>query len=272
MDAVADSPVEKARVPRSPFQHAWCCTNHYRLRLPRAAAGLLYQLGEHSRAVAGTRVVQETWARYSMVLAPEVVAGVAEDLARRPPRVEPLHADVIAEFTALCPQADQIATAHRLWQHGLRRAFVARASDGRPQAFLWVLTSADNARLRQLPSWAGIYTPIPPGWVQLENAFSIGRTLARGRLMTELAYSAVLRSEPAPRGILAHMGEHNRVVRRWIESLGCQLDGTIARVRLELPVLRRHPLYVHTVAMRPRLEIDIKPAPRRQRAKSVPLA
>jgi hypothetical protein len=236
-----------ASAETTPFELAWCCTNRCRIRVPHRIARMIYRLGERCRGLVRGRIAQDAWVRYGMWLHDELVRSVSRRLADKNPRIEPMSEAAVAEFAALHPDARQVVTAKALWAHGLRRAYLARGADNRPLAFIWALSSEDNERLGSLPQWAGIYPPIPSGWIQLENAFSAGRSLGRGRLMTDLACSACTRTNADAAGILAHVGEANRAMRRWIESLGCRMYGKIVRIRLEFPLLRRYPLYVHTV-------------------------
>lgn len=231
----------------SPLESAWWCSGRYRFCIPSTAARLLCQLWAWCERISGRLFVSDTWLRYGMPLRDEQVQAILRRLSTKKLRVELLNEETLAEFAALAPTANQIVSARSLWANGLRRAYAARTADGRPLAFVWVLTSDDNARLATLPYWSGVYSPIPAGWLQLENALSLGRSLSRGQIMTDLTYSACARTDTGAAGILAHVGATNHLVRRWIESLGCRRHGRIVRMRIDLPLLRRLPCHIHTV-------------------------
>lgn len=235
---------------RAPLERAWWCAGRVRLRIPNKAARLACQVWAQCEATGGQRWVSDRWLRYNLPLRNERGRAILQRVSAKQLRIEPLTEEMLAECAALAPTANQIVTARSLWNHGLRRAYAARAADGQPLGFVWVLTSDDNAQLATLPCWSGVYSPIPAGWVQLENVLSLGRSLSRGRIMTDLAFGAVARTDIDAVGIVAHIGATNHLVRRWIESLGCQQHGQIVRMRIDLPLLRQLPVHIHTVEPR----------------------
>lgn len=238
----------RAEATNCPLSQAWWCNHSLRLPIRSSAACRLdrsWRLGR--RLFSSNRLQQQVWLRYGMRLQADMVGAVSRRLHASTGEAETMSADLLAEFTARYPTANQVVTANSLWAHGLRRAFIARDATGVPIAFSWVLNSTDNPRLATLPHWGGMYPPIPPGWLQLENVFCVARSLARGRLITNLACAASLQVDSLPTGIMAHVGEHNAIVRRWIESLGCQRYGKIIRLHIDALWVRRYSAFIHTL-------------------------
>jgi hypothetical protein len=231
----------------SPLRLAWWCNQERQVALSARTAARIERVWQLGRRIGGGRMMQNVWLRYGMLLRKSLLQNVNRRLLSGSARVELMTAATLAELTASHPASNQIATANNLWNHGLRRAYLVRDAAGEVAAFVWVLTSADNERLRTLPRWGGLYTPIPDGWLQLENAFSMGRSLGRGQLLADLACRACLWTNAEAAGVLAHVGEHNLTIRRWLESLGCRRYGKIVRMQLDLPWLRRYAGHVHTV-------------------------
>lgn len=231
----------------APLRLAWWCSQRWRVAIDSRTAARIERAWQFGGRIGGDRLAQEVWLRYGMPLRKSLLQKINRRLLSGSARVELMTAATLAKLTASYPASNQIATANNLWNHGLRRAYLARDAAGRVAAFIWVLTSADNARLRALPRWGGLYAPIPDGWLQLENALSMGRSLGRGQLLADLACCACLWTNAEAAGVLAHVGEHNLTMRRWLESLGCRRYGKIVRMQLDLPWLRRYAGHVHTV-------------------------
>lgn len=249
----------------APHERAWLCAGRRYVAVPRSVAAFLCGALQLGRRLTRGRVVLERWLRYRMPVHHELARAALQRLASSNLRVEAMSEQALAELTALYPKVDQVVSAASLWAQGFRRAYLARDPAGRPVAFLWTLCRDDNSRLRRLRNWAGMYPPIADGWVQVENVFCASRSLARGQLMTDLAYAAVAATDVHAAGILAHVGQGNRAVRRWIHSLGCQKYGEIVRGRIDLPALRYGYLYVHVVdPTEPRAVLPTEAAPLRR--------
>jgi GNAT superfamily N-acetyltransferase len=141
---------------------------------------------------------------------------------------------------------NQLRSGLRFWEHGLRRAYVWRDESG-PLCMQWLLTKPDNALLRTLPEWAGMYPPLQDGWGQVENLFAFSTARRKG-VATQFEYALYhVARDLGLSGLITHIAEGNQAARGWADRAGWQAYGVIVRYRVDLPVLRTLPLYLHRV-------------------------
>lgn len=141
---------------------------------------------------------------------------------------------------------NQLKSGLRFWEHGLRRAYVWCDESG-PLCMQWLLMKADNALLRTLPEWAGMYPPLEPGWGQVENLFAFSTARRKG-VATQFEYALYrMARDLGLAGLVTHIAESNEPARGWATRTGWSAYGVITRYRLDLPVVRSLPLYMHRV-------------------------
>jgi len=219
----------------------WLCSNRLAVSLPDRLARLLARALDRLDQLLRGHLPHETWVRYQRRLD-------GADAAPAEVELSPLDDATIAALeTHAWRDHPQIRTALRLWKQNLRSAFVWR-EHGEPLCMQWLFGEQDNARLRRLPSWAGMYPPIPAGCGQVENILVLPKGLRRpGGAATPFAHA--MYAEAYARGIrrlITHIHEDNTAAHRWAARTGWSAYGTIRRYRFELPLLRGYCLYVHS--------------------------
>jgi hypothetical protein len=186
------------------------------------------------------RVPRERWVRYRIDLAgvPPAPPGV---------RLTPVTDRFIQRLkTHVDADQNQLKSGLRFWEHGLRRAYVWCDESG-PLCMQWLLMRADNALLRTLPEWAGMYPPLATGWGQVENLFAFSTARRKG-VATHFEYALYhVARDLGLSGLVTHIAETNEPARGWAARAGWEAYGVIARYRLDLPVVRSLPLYLHRV-------------------------
>lgn len=141
---------------------------------------------------------------------------------------------------------NQVQSGIRWWEHGLRRAYVWMGEDG-PLCMQWLLTEADNAKLRSLPEWAGMCPPLSANCGQVENlfAFSNGKQPGIGIRFFYSMYEEERRL--GLREIVTHIVEDNVTACRLSERTGWRRYGTLTRYEFDFPVLRGCSICLHVV-------------------------
>lgn len=143
-------------------------------------------------------------------------------------------------------EADQLQSGFRFWDHGLRGAY-CWWDDGVPLCVQWLLAGEDNPRLRRLADWAGMYPPLPPMVGQVENLYAFSDTRRRG-VATE--FERALLGEAEGRGMVqlrTHIAARNEAARAWAMRFGWRPYGRILRWQIDLPIVRRVPIFLHVV-------------------------
>ena len=215
----------------------WVCVRggHWRAALVRraAAAGL-----RSVRAALPSRTRVQRWIRYRIDLAntPPAPPGVALPL---------MTDEIIALVAAHHDRAEnQVRSALRFWDHGLRHAFVWM-DRGVPLCMQWLLTRADGPRLRALGDWGGMYPPLRPGYGQVENLFAFSGAREKG-IATRFEYALYHEARRIGlRGLVTHIHEANTAARGWADRTGWRRYGTITRYQVDLPGLRAWSVHLH---------------------------
>ncbi len=198
------------------------------------------RLGAWGHQVSPGRVPRERWIRYRIDLAgvPAVPEGV---------RLRPVTDHFIQCLkTHVDHDQNQLKSGLKFWEHGLRRAYVWCDESG-PLCMQWLLMRADNALLRTLPEWAGMYPPLEPGWGQVENLFAFSTARRKG-VATQFEYALYhVARDLGLSGLVTHIAESNEPARGWAARAGWEAFGVIARYRLDVPLARSFPFYLHHV-------------------------
>jgi len=186
------------------------------------------------------RVMRERWVRYRVDLSsvPPAPDGV---------RLRPVTNRFIQGLkTHVDHEQNQLKSGLRFWEHGLRRAYVWCDESG-PLCMQWLLTRPDNALLRTLPEWAGMYPPLQRGWGQVENLFAFSTARRKG-VATQFEYALYhVARDLGLSGLVTHIAETNEAARGWATRTGWEAYGVIVRYRLDVPLLRSLPIYLHRV-------------------------
>lgn len=198
------------------------------------------RLGAWGHQVSPDRVPRERWIRYRIEL-----AGV-------PPSPEGVRLRPVTDHLIQCLKThvdhdqNQLKSGLKFWEHGLRRAYVWCDESG-PLCMQWLLMRADNALLRTLPEWAGMYPPLGPGWGQVENLFAFSTARRKG-VATHFEYALYhVARDLGLAGLVTHIAESNEPARAWAARTGWAAFGVIARYRLDVPLARSLPFYLHRV-------------------------
>ncbi len=184
------------------------------------------------------RVTPQRWVRY-WICPSDVHSGTPPA-----PRLTPVTDEIIRQLRNHPDRThNELQSGLRWWDHGLRRAYVWLETEG-PLCIQWLLTDGDNAKLRTLPIWAGMYPPLPPERGQVEHLLrftNAGRGVATqfARAMYEEARRAGLRD------LITHIHENNVPARVWAERTGWRRYGTITRYGFDLPGLRDLNICLH---------------------------
>ncbi len=218
----------------------WLAVGHACVRMPARLVRAADRCLRVMTRLPTKRIGRERWIRWRVDL--------EGHLAGRANLLVPLgEADIAGLRTHAEHDADQIVSGFRFWEHGLRRAYSIQ-QDGAPLAQAWLLTAQDNPRLRTLPTWSGLYPPLPDGVGQMENThlFRAGR---RNRIATEFMQAAFATAGSLGLAVLwTHIADTNTVVLARAERFGWHRCGTIVRYRFDVPGLRHLPVCLHTVA------------------------
>ena len=198
------------------------------------------RLGAWGHQVSPGRVPRERWIRYRI------------DLAGVPPVPEGVRLRPVTDHFIQCLKThvdhdqNQLKSGLKFWEHGLRRAYVWCDESG-PLCMQWLLMRADNALLRTLPEWAGMYPPLEPGWGQVENLFAFSTARRKG-VATQFEYALYhVARDLGLAGLVTHISESNEPARGWAARAGWEAFGVIARYRLDVPLARSFPFYLHHV-------------------------
>lgn len=223
------------RVPRE-----WVCVGTAALACPAMVARASARAGAWAHRLAGHRVSRERWIRYRI------------DLGGVPPAPEGIRLKPVTDHFIHClgshvdRDQNQLRSGLRFWEHGLRRAYVWCDESG-PLCMQWLLTRPDNALLRTLPEWAGMYPPLEGGWGQVENLFAFSTARRKG-VATHFEYALYhVARDLGLSGLVTHIAESNEPARGWAVRTGWEAYGVISRFRIDVPALRAFPLYLHRV-------------------------
>lgn len=196
--------------------------------------------GAWGHQVSPDRVPRDRWIRYRI------------DLAGAPPAPENVRLTPVTDHFIQCLKThadrdqNQLKSGFKFWEHGLRRAYVWCDESG-PLCMQWLLMRADNALLRTLSEWVGMYPPLEPGWGQVENLFAFSTARRKGvATLFEYALYQVAR-DLGLSGLVTHIAESNDPARAWAARAGWEAYGAITRYRIDLPLVRGIPFYLHRV-------------------------
>jgi len=209
-----------------------CCRAHAPLRV--GVTGLL----RLARAAFPRHVLRQRWIRYRI------------DLADAPPAPPHVRLTRVTDpiIGALRQRPDRAETNFksglRLWDEGLRRAYIWIGPDG-PHCIQWLLLPEHNHQLRQLSEWAGLYPPLPRGTGQVDNLFAFSAARLSS-VTTDFAYALYDEARRAGLQLLVtHIHESDRAARAWAEGTGWRRYGTITRHQLGWSGRLVRSVYVH---------------------------
>lgn len=192
-----------------------------------------------ARAALPQRVAAQRWIRYRIDLT-GALPPVSPDV--RLTRVTDVFMDMLRHHPE---QAEnQVRSALRFWDRGLRRAYVWLSDEG-PLCMQWLLTQADGSHVQRLGEWAGMYPPLPPRTGQVENLFAFACVRTPG-VASQFEYA--LYHEARRLGLaqlLTHIYEPNSAAHAWADRTGWRRCGTITRYQVDLPGLRARRVFVH---------------------------
>lgn len=224
--------------PPSPTPREWICAGTSAWSCSPGLARLTARLGAWAHGLSSERVLRERWIRYRIDLhdVPPVPEGVC---------LKPITDQFIRCLkTHVDHEQNQLRSGLRFWEHGLRRAY-AWSDESGPLCMQWLLTRPDNALLRTLPEWAGMYPPLQRGWGQVENLFAFSTARRKG-VATQFEYALYhVARDLGLSGLITHIAEDNQAARGWADRAGWRAYGVIARYRVDLPLLRSLPFYLH---------------------------
>lgn len=216
---------------RSPSHSDWLCTNHRAVPISPGMSRRIDRLGSALLDAGSGRVARQSWVRYHINLS---------HLPERPPEVvlEP----ITAQFMASLRQGgtgetdNQIRTAMRFWDNGLRSAFVW-LDKGEPLCMQWLLHARHFAALPRLGSWSGMYPPVSDDCGIVENIYSFPSAHERvPGAATKLAIAVL--HEARRRGyreLQTHVVQSNLAAHRWARRIGLKPYGIIDRYGIKLP-------------------------------------
>lgn len=218
----------------------WICVGTTAWASPAPVTRAAARLAAWGHEVSKTRVIRERWIRYRIDLTDALPP-------RNGVRLTPISEGFIQSLkTHVDHDQNQLKSGLRFWEHGLRRAYVWCDESG-PLCLQWLLTRADNALLRTLPEWAGMYPPLEAGWGQVENLFAFSTARRKG-VATHFEYALYhVARDLGLGGLVTHIAESNEPARGWATRSGWEAYGVIARYRLDVPLVRSHPVYLHRV-------------------------
>lgn len=216
----------------------WICLGTAAWASPPLLARATARAGAWGHALSAERVARERWIRYRI------------DLENIPPAPEGVHLVPFTDHLIQCLKThvdrdqNQLKSGLRFWEHGLRRAYLWCEESG-PLCMQWLLTRPDNALLRTLPEWAGMYPPLERGWGQVENLFAFSTARRKG-VATQFEYALYhVARDLGLCGLVTHIAESNEAARGWAVRTGWDAYGVIVRYRVDVPLLRSFPLYLH---------------------------
>jgi|SRR5882762_11467964 len=215
-----------------------------------------------AHAALPQRVAAQRWIRYRIDLT-AALPPVSPDV--RLTRVTDDFIDMLHHHPEHAE--NQVRSALRFWERGLRRAYVWLSDEG-PLCMQWLLTEADGRHLHRLGEWAGMYPPLPPRVGQVENLFAFASARKQG-VATQFEYA--LYHEARRLGLaqlVTHIYEPNTAAHAWADRTGWRRCGTITRYQVDLPGLRARSVYVHQrdEASRPAAPDHTRPVFHRPRA------
>ncbi len=224
------------RVPRE----SWVGASRWCRRVPHVVAHGLALAFTALQCALGDRMTRGGWVRFDIPVQ-------APDARETDVTLVPLSEATMPDIRAN-PEvgADQLQSGFRFWDHGLRGAY-CWWDGGAPLCVQWLLTAGDNPRLRRLPHWAGMYPPLPTAVGQVENLYAFADTRRRG---VATLFERALLDEAWARGMTVlrtHIAAHNEAARAWAMRFGWRPYGRILRFQIDLPFVRRLPVFIHVV-------------------------
>lgn len=216
---------------------AWFCAGRLRSRVPVSVARLIDHGFRVLRWLAPTRFFVSDFIRYRYEITDDIPPSSAKleritDAHMHKLRGHPLYGSP--------PEA----TGFRLWDHGLRTAFIWE-EHGKPLCVQWFFTSSENELLRTYPTWSGLYLDLSPGSAQAEHlhSFAFGRP---GGAATDFMFAAFrIAQSMGIHTMFTHIVDTNWAAHRWAAKTGWKPYGTIGRWIVDLPGIRRFPICLH---------------------------
>lgn len=188
-------------------------------------------LGSRLLGVGRGRVVRQSWVRYRVEVS---------ELPERPAEVvlEPITGRFM-EHLRRCGASEtenQIRTALRFWDGGLRSAFVW-SEQGEPLCMQWLLHPRHFTALPRLGNWSGMFPPIPGDCGILENIYSFpGARERKPGAATKLAIAVMHEARRLGyRELRTHVVQANLPAHRWARRIGLEPYGIIDRYAIKLP-------------------------------------
>lgn len=177
------------------------------------------------------RITASTWIRYLIDL--RSFQRPADAI-----RLTPIDPDVLALVDGHPDAAlPELQSALTYWNRGLRGGYVW-LDGNEPLCMQWLFTSADNAALRRLGTWSGMYPPIVIGTGQVEKLWTFS-TARQKRVATRFAEAMFcVAREKGLSGLRTHIHGSNAAARSWALRTGWTAYGTITRYGFDLPGLR----------------------------------
>jgi GNAT superfamily N-acetyltransferase len=218
----------------------WLCAGPYCWRLRSTTLKLIANLLFETASTVNSHVHVTRWIRYRTRLAD------ASSKTADPPTLISV-TDHIIQKLRNHPDCrhNQLQSGLRFWDHGLRRAYLWWGAEG-PLCIQWLLTEADNEKLRSLPIWAGMYPPLAPGCAQVENLFALSNVRRRG-VATQFAYGMYEKArEHGLRELITHIHESNVAACGWAARTGWNAYGTITQYQFAWPALRGRSVFLHS--------------------------
>jgi hypothetical protein len=241
------APVERQQVRidygptvRSVGTREWLCAGPYCWPVESSTLKLTVNLLLEGTSTVNRHVYVERWVRYRARLKDASSNGTD------PPTLITVTDDIIQKLRSHpdC-RHNQMQSGLRFWDHGLRRAYLWWGVEG-PLCIQWLLTAADNDKLRSLPTWAGMYPPLAPGCGQVENLFAFSNVRRRG-VATQFAYGMYEQArENGLRELVTHIHEGNLAACGWAGRTGWNPYGTITQYRFAWPVVRGRSVFLHS--------------------------
>jgi len=211
----------------------WLCTNRRAVRISPTASRRIDVFGNALiRLGRRRRIARQLWVRYRIGLA---------QLPPRPAdvRLEPMNGEFVESLkNGKEPMANQIRSAVRFWEGGLRNAYVW-FEDGEPLGMQWLLRPGELATFPNLGPWAGMFPPIPENCGFLENVYSFaGPARPRPGAATKLAIAVAHEARRLGYSELrTHVPQNNLHAHRWARRIGLSPYGIIDRYTVKLPRL-----------------------------------
>lgn len=219
-------------------QSNWLCTNHRVLRQGNRLGTTTLRLAEWTRLRLGDHIGVSRWIRYRIDLVD--LPDLPDDVT-----LAPVDDAVIARLRQHADREEnQLVSGFRFWEAGFRQAFIWEGDSG-PMCMQWLLTAQDNAALRRLPWWSGMYPPLAEGTGQVENLFTFRDARRRG---IATSFEIGMFHQAAALGLrrlFTHVHESNEATHRWAKKTGWTAYGSINKYDCSLGVLGIHRFFVH---------------------------